>query len=84
MQGTTRPLVAHRLPGEPADTAELEEVDHWRTVYRELLITFDQLLSRLPADHSDLRADQHLWVRRQELAERLRHWDRRSQQLRLP
>jgi hypothetical protein len=85
MQDTSRAEIMYRLPGEPDDSREFDEVEHWRVVYREVVTTFDELLGQLPAHHLDeMLGDQQLRIRRHELAQRLAHWNERSQDLGLP
>jgi hypothetical protein len=77
MQRMTRGEVVYRLPGEPDDSAELAEVEHWQFVHRELVIACDEMLGQLPSQGTNIR----LRARRDELAFRLAHWIERRRQL---
>jgi hypothetical protein len=49
MHRMTRGEVVYRLPGEPDDSTELAEVEHWQLVHRELAIACDEMLGQLPS-----------------------------------
>ena len=68
-----------RLPGEPEDSHELEDVLHWSKVYRELLAGFRELAGIEAITRRRKRLKQI-----SQLESRLLFWDRRCRELSEP
>jgi hypothetical protein len=77
MEAIARHEDRYRLPGEPAETTNPDDIEHWRLVYTELLTTIDELLERPPVIYAS-REGRLLQTRREELVRGLEHWSARS------
>lgn len=63
-----------RLSREPVEGVLPDDIEHWRSVYQELLTAIDEMLARPDGASASPDGRDILRSRREELARGLEHW----------